>query len=130
MESSKCEEERKLQLQELEEFLLEAYVAVMCYKEKTKLQHDKNLRRKWFEVGQKVLLFQSRLKIMPGILKSKWTGPYKIRAIQPNGAIKIQRVDSSSPPFVVNGYRLKIYLEPLEAYTVQEIPLYMPQVSN
>ena len=130
MEPGKSEEERKLQLQELEEFRLEAYDAAMWYKEKTKLWHDKNLRGKSFGVGQKVLLFQSRLKIMPGKLKSKWTGPYIIRAIHPNGAIEIQGVDSNSLPFVVNGHRLKIFLEPSEAYTVEEIPLYMPRISN
>ncbi|XP_042045613.1 neurofilament medium polypeptide-like [Salvia splendens] len=43
MKPQTCEEERKLQLQELEELRLESYDAAMWYKERTKLWHDKNL---------------------------------------------------------------------------------------
>ena len=71
MDARACEEERKLQLQELEELRLESFDSSMWYKEKTKMWHDKNLRTKDLQVGQKVLLFQSRLKLMPGKLKSK-----------------------------------------------------------
>ena len=74
MKAQDCEEERKLQLQELEELRLEAFDSTMWYKERTKLWHDKNLRVKEFRVGQKVLLFQSRLKLMPGKLKSSGLG--------------------------------------------------------
>ncbi|KAL1553747.1 hypothetical protein AAHA92_14380 [Salvia divinorum] len=71
MDVKACEEERKLQLQELEELRLESYDAAMWYKERTKLWHDRNLRAKNLQVGQRVLLFQSRLKLMPGKLKSR-----------------------------------------------------------
>ena len=37
MKASACEEERKLQLQELEELMLEAFDSAMWYKERTKL---------------------------------------------------------------------------------------------
>ena len=57
MKAHDCEEERKLQLQELEELRLEAFDSAMWYKERTKLWHDKNLRVKELRVGQKVLLF-------------------------------------------------------------------------
>ncbi|XP_042041716.1 uncharacterized protein LOC121787134, partial [Salvia splendens] len=45
MNPQACEEERKMQLQELEELRLESYESAMWYKEKTKLWHDKNLRQ-------------------------------------------------------------------------------------
>ena len=45
------EEERKLQLQELEELWLESYDAAMWYKEKTKMWHNRNLRVKELKVG-------------------------------------------------------------------------------
>ncbi|XP_042012155.1 uncharacterized protein LOC121760577 [Salvia splendens] len=91
-----CAEERKLQLQELEELRLESYDAAMWYKEKTKLWHDKNLRAKELHVGQKVLLFQSRHKLMSGKLKSKWTGPYTIVNLRANGDVELQGSDSNS----------------------------------
>jgi len=53
--------ERKLQLQELEEIRLEAYENSKIYKEKVKRFHDSKILRKEFHIGQKVLLFNSRL---------------------------------------------------------------------
>jgi len=55
--------ERKLQLQELEEFHLEAYENSSIYKDKVKRFHDSRILRKEFHIGQKVLLFNSRLKL-------------------------------------------------------------------
>ncbi|XP_042387425.1 uncharacterized protein LOC121979502 [Zingiber officinale] len=59
--------ERKLQLQELEELRLEAYESSRIYKEKTKAFHDKQILRKEFHKGDKVLLFNSRLKLIRGV---------------------------------------------------------------
>ncbi|XP_042059458.1 uncharacterized protein LOC121803956 [Salvia splendens] len=125
MKPQACEEERKLQLQELEELRLESYDAAMWYKEKTKLWHDKNLRVKELQVGQKVLLFQSRLKLMPGKLKSKWIGPYTIVGLRPNGAVEIKESAPNSIPFLVNGHRVKVFKDSSEMCVVEEIPLHM-----
>ncbi|XP_042032277.1 uncharacterized protein LOC121778976 [Salvia splendens] len=103
--------ERRMQLQELEELRLDAYDSAMWYKEKTKMWHDKNLRKKEIKVGQRVLLFQSRLKLMPGKLRSRWIRPYTIIAIRTNGAIELQGSDPDSPSFMVNGHRVKPYRE-------------------
>jgi len=62
--------ERKLQLQELEEIRLEAYDNSIIYKDKSKAFHDAKLVRKEFHVGEKVLLFHSKLKLFPGKLRS------------------------------------------------------------
>ncbi|CAL9018983.1 unnamed protein product, partial [Prunus brigantina] len=64
-------EKRRLQLNELEELRHEAYENAKLYKEKTKQYHDKKILRKTFEKGQKVLLFNSRLKLFPGKLRSR-----------------------------------------------------------
>ena len=66
MDSKVADEKRILQLNELEEFLNEAYENAKIYKEKTKVWHDKHIVRKEFEPGQRVLLFNSRLKLVPG----------------------------------------------------------------
>ncbi|XP_042056313.1 uncharacterized protein LOC121800887 [Salvia splendens] len=109
MKPKACEDERKLQLQELEELSIESYESAMWYKEKTVLLHAKNLRVKELQAGQKVLLFQSRLKLVPGKLKSKWIGPYTIVGLQANGAVEIQGSASNSIPFLVNGHRVKVF---------------------
>ncbi|XP_042016246.1 uncharacterized protein LOC121764259 [Salvia splendens] len=118
MKPQACEEERKLQLEELEELRLESYDAAMWYKEKTKLWHDKNLRVKELQVGPKVLLFQSRLK-------SKWTGPYTIVSLRANGAVEIQGCTPNSIDFLVNGNRVKQFRDSSELCVVEEVPLRM-----
>ncbi|XP_041999875.1 uncharacterized protein LOC121749367 [Salvia splendens] len=118
--------ERRMQLQELEELRLDAYDSAMWYKEKTKMWHDKNLRKKELKVGQRVLLFQSRLKLMPGKLRSMWIGSYTIIALRKNGAIELQGSNPNSPSFMVNGHRVKPYREGMEAFVVDDIPLLMP----
>ncbi|XP_042028017.1 uncharacterized protein LOC121775106 [Salvia splendens] len=123
MRPQSCEEERKLQLQELEELSLESYESAMWYKEKTKLWHDKNLGVKELKVGQNVLLFQSKLKLMPGKLKSKWIGPFTIVGLRANGAVEIQGSAPNSIPFLVNGHRVKVFRDNSELCIVDEVPL-------
>ena len=101
-------DKRLLQLSELEEFRLEAYENASIYKEKTKLWHDKHIKRKAFEVGQQVLLFNSRLKLFPGKLRSRWSGPFVVRKVYPYGAVEVYSDDTGT--FKVNGQRLKPYL--------------------
>ena len=101
-------EKRLLQLNELDEFRREAYENAKIYKEKTKVWHDKGLNKKEFEPGQQVLLFNSRLKLFPGKLRSRWTGPYTVIKVFPYGAVELK--GETSPEFKVNGHRLKPYL--------------------
>ena len=81
MDSTLACEKRLLQLSELDEFRNEAYENSLIYKEKIKAWHNKHIIRKEFEEGQKVLLFSSRLKLFPGKLKSRWSGPFKVTKV-------------------------------------------------
>ena len=83
-------ENRKLQLNELEELRNDAYENAKIYKERTKVFHDNSILRKTFLPHQKVPLYDSRLHLFPGKLKSKWTGPYVVRTVFPHGAIEIE----------------------------------------
>ena len=58
-------------------------------------------------MGDVVLLFNSRLRLFPGKLKSRWSGPYEITKVFPSGAIEIK--GRNTDPFTVNGQRLKQY---------------------
>ena len=117
--------ERKLQLQEVEEIRLEAYDNARLYKEWTKYLHDKLLHRKQFHIGQKVLLFNSRLKFMPGKLRSRWIGPFFVLNIFPHGVIEIQSMETNKI-FKVNGHRVKPFIENFESTTMEEIQLVDP----
>ncbi|KAM2012985.1 hypothetical protein ACFX1T_024754 [Malus domestica] len=93
---------RKFQLNELDEIRHEAYENACIYKEKTKAFHDKMIRGKTFAIGQKVLLFNSRLRLFP---------------------VQIQSLKKGHE-FKVNGHRLKPYYENFEEHTVDDIPLH------
>ncbi|CAL9012107.1 unnamed protein product, partial [Prunus brigantina] len=101
---------RKLQLNELEELRNESYENARIYKDRTKLYHDKAILRKEFQPGMKVLLYDSRLRLFPGKLKSRWVGPFKVLQVFPHGAMEIENLKNGTR-FKVNGQRLKPYLE-------------------
>ncbi|KAM2044926.1 hypothetical protein ACFX1T_009186 [Malus domestica] len=113
---------RKLQLNELEEVRNEAYENSRIYKEKTKAFHDKMIRSKTFSIGQKVLLFNSRLQLFPGKLRSKWIGPFIVTNVFPHGAVQIQSL-KTQPELKVNGHRLKPYFTTFEEQTVEKVAL-------
>ncbi|KAL5543182.1 hypothetical protein UlMin_010892 [Ulmus minor] len=116
--------QRKLQLNELEEIRNDAYNCGKRYKDQMKKIHDKNILRKSFFSGQKVLLYNSRLHLFPGKLRSRWSGPFLVRTIFPHGAVEIEN-PKNSDVFKVNGQRLKPFLE-LRAPEVEDILLEDP----
>ncbi|XP_008339486.1 uncharacterized protein [Malus domestica] len=93
---------RKLQLNELEEIRHKAYENARIYKDKTKAYHDKMLCTKTFSKGQKMLLFDSQLRLFPIQVQSLKTGH----------------------EFKVNGHRLKPYYDLFEEHVVEELSLY------
>ncbi|GJT05371.1 hypothetical protein Tco_0839833 [Tanacetum coccineum] len=96
------------ELNELMELRDEAYENTRIYKERTKKWHDSRLRGdKNFKEGDKVLIFNSRFKMHPGKLKSKWYSPCVVKTVHPYGTIEI--IDKNGVSFKVNGHRLKKY---------------------
>ncbi|KAI3827350.1 hypothetical protein L1987_01423 [Smallanthus sonchifolius] len=102
--------ERILKLCELEELRDEAYDCASKYKDKMKEMHDAKIRKKEFVVGQKVWLYNSKLKFFPGKLKRKWMGPYVITRVGKLGDFGIEDPKDGSSQ-TVNGHRLKPFLE-------------------
>ncbi|GKC30160.1 reverse transcriptase domain-containing protein [Tanacetum coccineum] len=85
----------------------QAYENLLIYKEKTKKLYDSKIKNQIFNVGDQVLLFNSRLKIFSGKLKSRWSGPFTITEVYPYGTAKLSHADGSN--FKVNCHRLKHY---------------------
>ncbi|GJS68450.1 reverse transcriptase domain-containing protein [Tanacetum coccineum] len=98
---------RKVQLNELNELRDHAYENSLIYKEKTKRIHDSKIKNRIFNVGDQVLLFNSRLKMFSGKLKSRWSGPFTIAHVFPYGTVELSQ--NSRPNFKVNGHRIKHY---------------------
>ncbi|GJV75618.1 reverse transcriptase domain-containing protein [Tanacetum coccineum] len=84
---------RKLQLNELNELRDQAYENSLIYKENTKKLHDSKIKNRIFNVGDRVLLFNSRLKIFSGKLKTSWLGPFTITKVFPYGTIELSQPD-------------------------------------
>jgi hypothetical protein len=100
-------EHRTRQISKLEESRDKAYHNALIYKERTKQWHDKRLKTMVFNSGDKVLLFNSRVKLFShGKLRSKWLGPYRIVGVSSHGAITIQ--DNDGNTFKLNGHRQRL----------------------
>nr|GFC54625.1 reverse transcriptase domain-containing protein [Tanacetum cinerariifolium] len=115
---------QKLQLNELSELRDQAYENSLIYKERTKKLHDEKIKNRIFNVGDQVLLFNSRLKIFSGKLKSRLSGPFTIFEIYPYGTTKLVHPDGCN--FKVNCHRLKHYHggdpPPLKIPDIQTFP--------
>ncbi|GJW13048.1 reverse transcriptase domain-containing protein [Tanacetum coccineum] len=84
---------RKVQMNELNELRDQAYENSLIYKEKTKKIHDSKIKNRVFNIGDRVLLFNSRLKIFSGKLKTRWTGPFTIAQVFPYGTVELSQTD-------------------------------------
>ena len=99
-----------MQLSELDEWREKAYHNSKIYKERTKRWQDKRIKKE-FTPGDKVLLFNSRVKLFGhGKLRSKWEGPFEVISTSLHGVVTLQNDEGTL--FKVNGHRLKIFLEP------------------
>nr|GEU37589.1 reverse transcriptase domain-containing protein [Tanacetum cinerariifolium] len=105
---------RKIQINELNELRDQAYENSLIYKEKTKRIHDSKIKNSVFNISDRVLLFNSRLKIFFGKLKSCWFVPFTIFQVFPYGTVEL--LQPNGPNFKVNGHRIKHYFR-------EDIPL-------
>ncbi|GJT89834.1 hypothetical protein Tco_1078679 [Tanacetum coccineum] len=87
-------------MNELNELRDQAYENSLIYKEKTKKIHDSKIKNRIFNVGDRVLLFNSRLKIFSGKLKTRWTGPFTVTQVFPYATIELSQNDG--PNFKVH----------------------------
>nr|GEZ47959.1 hypothetical protein [Tanacetum cinerariifolium] len=98
---------QKVQLNELNELRDHAYENSLIYKEKMKRIHDFKIKNRIFNVGDRVLLFNSRLKIFLGKLKTRWSRPFTIAKVFSYGTVELSQ--ANGPNFKVNDHRVKHY---------------------
>ena len=113
---------RQIQLAELDEWREKASHSSKLYKERTKRWNDKRIKIKHFKAGDKVLLFNCRIRFFGhSKLRSKWEGPFLVLNAANHGAIILQ--DDDGNIFKANGQRLKIFLKP-EIPELEEADVY------
>ncbi|RVW19419.1 hypothetical protein CK203_115664 [Vitis vinifera] len=118
---------RCLDLNEMEELRNDAYINSKVAKQRMKRWHDQLISNKEFRKGQRVLLYDSKLHIFPGKLKSRWIGSFIIHQVHLNGVVKLLN-SNSTDTFKVNGHCLKPFMEPFNQ-DKEEISLLEPQKS-
>ncbi|XP_075096476.1 uncharacterized protein LOC142174555 [Nicotiana tabacum] len=120
---------RVTKLHVLEEFRYLAFESTKLYKERMKRLHDQNIVERNFKPRDMVLLYNSRLRLFPGKLKSRWSGPFRVVDVFPSGAVEIS-TENDSRTFRVNGQRLKPYVGMSKKKDVSEMHLTDPQRSS
>nr|CAN82810.1 hypothetical protein VITISV_007057 [Vitis vinifera] len=125
MDLIRAEAKRCLDLNEMEELRNDAYINSKVAKQRMKRWHDQLISNKEFQKGQRVLLYDSRLHIFLGKLKSRWIGPFIIHQVHLNGMVELLN-SNGIDIFKVNGHRLKPFIEPFKQEN-EEINLLEPQ---
>ncbi|XP_019226687.1 PREDICTED: uncharacterized protein LOC109208103 [Nicotiana attenuata] len=111
---------RITELHELKEFQFQEFESMRLYKESMKMMHDKHILDRNFKPGDLVLLYNSRLRLFPGKLKSGWSRPFRVVQVFPSGALEIESEDETNR-FKVNGQRLKQCLRMIEEKGEKEV---------
>ena len=73
-------------INKLEELRNDANFNSKIAKDKLMRWHDQLIAQKHFKQGDQVLLYDSKLHLFPGKLKSRWIGPFTIQEVYPNGS--------------------------------------------
>ena len=125
MDLIKAGAKRCLDLNEMEELRNDAYINSKVAKQRMKRWHDQLISNKEFHKGQRVILYDSRLHIFPGKLRSRWIGPFIIHQVYPNGVVELLN-SNGTETFKVNDHRLKPFMEPFKSEK-EETNLLEPQ---
>ena len=127
MDLNRARMKRCLDLNEMEELRNDAYINSKVEKQRMKRWHDQLISNNEFRKGQRVLLYDSRIHIFPGKLKSRWIGPFIIHQVHLNGVVELLN-SNSTDTFKVNGHHLKPFMEPFNQ-DKEEVILLEPQKS-
>lgn len=80
--------------------------------EKQKRYYDQGIKMEKFNIGDKVLLYESaKAKVHGDKFREKWTGPYYVHEVNSTGAYKLRTMDGKVLKRNVNTDRLKRYFE-------------------
>ncbi|XP_068663005.1 uncharacterized protein [Aristolochia californica] len=102
-----------------------AYWAIKSFNMKMDESGTQEVANTRFKVGQKVLLYHSRLRLFSGKLCSRWIGPFVVTDVFPHGVVEIQSL-ATFKVFNVNGHRLKPFYEGFQVENAATLDLKDP----
>ena len=89
---------------------MKGYENSRLYKERTKKFHDAKIcQGKQFKEGDHVFLYNSRLRLFLGKLKSRLFGQFTVTQVFLYGTVEVTHPEKGT--FKVNGHKLKLYVE-------------------
>ena len=99
-------EERKVNLNLLDEVREEARIKAEALKRRVEYKHKSKLRSRQFQVVDLVMRkahpYQLENKLSP-----KWTGPFRVTEALGNGAYKLETLEGGTIPRIWNGANLR-----------------------
>ena len=112
LDEFQSEHSRKATLLLLEYERIQAMSTLEQKQRQTKAFVDRQRRQteKQFAIGKPVLVFQTKMGLMPGKLRFRCTGPYWI-VDNKNGTYQVGTLAGEKLPKWINGFRLKPYQE-------------------
>ena len=78
-------------------------------KAREKAWHGRHIKKKQFQIGDLVLLYDSKFMKFPGKFKTHWKGPYIVHKVTDGGAVQLAKLNGEILPSMVNGRHLKKY---------------------
>ena len=101
--------ERLAKILELEEDRFIAGFQQQVQKGREKAWHDRHIKKKHFQNGDLVLLYDSKFMKFPGKIKTHWKGAYIVQKFTDGGVVQLAKLNGEFFPSMVNGSRLKKY---------------------
>ena len=104
----KFNEERKVNLDLLDEVQEKARVSAEAVKRRVEHRHNSKVRPRQFQEGNLVMR-KAYQHEMENKLSPKWTGPFRVVETLENGAYRLETLDGGAIPITWNATHLKFY---------------------
>jgi hypothetical protein len=104
-------EEILSQLVQLDEHHFIAGFHKQVQKEREKEWQDRHIKQFFFQVGDLVLLHDSKFMQHPGKFCMHWLGPYVIQHVIKAGVVQLETLNGDAMGGMVNVSRLKLYID-------------------
>jgi hypothetical protein len=85
-------------------------------KAREKVWNDRHIKRKSFNEGYLVLMYDNMFFQHPGKFKMHWLGPYEVKKVTDGGVVEMKDLEGMELKGMINGIQLKLYkyIRPLE----------------
>ena len=111
MDDSGAIQESLAQLVELEEDRFIVGFHQQVQKEREKAYHDRHIRKKAFNQGDLVLVYDKKFMKHPGKFKTHWLGSYEVAYVTEGGVVQLKNLNGEWKEGLVNGSQLKLYYD-------------------